>query len=95
MRRAAAWWIDQRELASGEAHDEHEGRFVRTLRDHLHPVALVRSQLQRAGFALGAVARGPYLYRWDLPPGLRGAERQLIETELLPATGARFVATRS
>ena len=92
--RAAAWWIGQREFASGHSHDGPEA-LVRTLRDHLHPVALVRSQLQRAGFALGAVSRGPYLYRWDVPPGLRGAERELIAAEHLPATGAQFVATRS
>jgi SAM-dependent methyltransferase len=92
--RAAAWWSDQREIASGDPHEDH-GALVRTLRDHLHPVTLVRSRLQAAGFALGALTRGPYLYRWDLPPGLRGAEEQLIAAEQLPATGAQFIATRS
>jgi SAM-dependent methyltransferase len=92
--RAAAWWIGQREFASGHSHDSPEA-LVRTLRDHLHPVALVRNHLQRAGFALGSLTRGPYMYRWDLPPGLRGAEEQLIAADQLPATGARFVAVRS
>jgi ubiquinone/menaquinone biosynthesis C-methylase UbiE len=92
--RAAAWWIGQRELTSGE-HQEDPEVLVRTLRDHLHPVTLIRTQLQRAGFALGALSRGPYLYRWDVPPGLRGAEEQLIAVEHLPATGAAFVATRT
>jgi SAM-dependent methyltransferase len=91
--RAAAWWIGQRELASGEKHDD-PAALVRTLRDHLHPMTLVRSGLQRAGFSLGSVSRGAYLYRWDVPAGLRGAEEQLIAADQVPATGARFVAVR-
>jgi SAM-dependent methyltransferase len=92
--RAAAWWIGQQELASGE-HQHEPSTLVRTLRDHLHPLGDVRHGLQRAGFALGSVTRGPYMYRWNLPPGLRGAEEQLIAADHMPATGARFVATRS
>lgn len=92
--RAAAWLIDQRELATGEVHDHAKG-LVRDMRDHLHPVSEVRAQLQRCGFELGALTRGPYLYRWDLPPGLRGAEEQLIAVDHIPATGARFVATKA
>jgi SAM-dependent methyltransferase len=92
--RAAAWLIDQRELATGAVHDHPKG-LVRDMRDHLHPVSEVRAQLQRCGFQLGTLSRGPYLYRWELPPGLRGAEEQLIAVNHIPATGAQFVATRS
>jgi SAM-dependent methyltransferase len=92
--RAAAWWADQRELACGEPQKDPMA-MVRTMRGHLHTAAAIRSGLQRAGFALGPVERGPYLYRWHLPPGLRGAEEQLIAVDLLPRTGVRFVAVRS
>jgi SAM-dependent methyltransferase len=92
--RAAAWWIGRHELAPGER-EEHPRGFVSTMRDHLHPLALVRDQLKTAGFDATAVRRGPYLYRWDLPPGLRGAEEQLIAEGQIPATGARFIAVRS
>jgi SAM-dependent methyltransferase len=92
--RAAAWWIGQHELATGHR-EEHPDALVGTMRDHLHPLALVRNQLTAAGFDPSAVRRGPYLYRWDLPPGLRGAEEQLIAEDQIPATGGRFVAVRS
>jgi len=92
--RAAAWWADQRELACGEP-QENPMALVRTKRDHLHSAAALRSGLQRSGFALGPVERGPYLYRWHLPPGLRGAEEQLIAVDKLPRTGVRFLAVRS
>jgi SAM-dependent methyltransferase len=92
--RAAGWLIDHWELATAEKHGEPK-ELVRDLRDHLHSVSDVRAQLQRSGFRLGELKRGPYLHRWELPPGLRGAEEQLIAAEQLPATGARFVAYRS
>jgi SAM-dependent methyltransferase len=92
--RAAAWQIAERELGTGH-HGGSAEDMVRGVRDHLHPIAAVRAQLQRSGFALGALTRGPYLYRWELPPGLRGPEEQLIEAGHLPATGARFLATRN
>jgi SAM-dependent methyltransferase len=92
--RAAAWWIGQHELATGQR-EEHPHEFVSTMRDHLHPLALVRGRLKEAGFAATAVRRGPYLYRWDLPPGLRGAEEQLIAEGQIPATGGRFIALKS
>jgi hypothetical protein len=55
----------------------------------------VRDELKRAGFDASAIRRGPYLYRWDLPPGLRGAEEQLIAEGQIPATGGRFIAFKS
>jgi hypothetical protein len=92
--RAATWWIGQHELATGQR-GEHPHEFVSTMREHLHPLTLVRDQLKAAGFAASAVRRGPYLYRWDLPPGLRGAEEQLIAAQQLPATGGRFIAIKT
>jgi SAM-dependent methyltransferase len=92
--RAAAWWIGQHELATGQR-EEHPDVQVSTMRDHLHPLPLVRAELQRAGFEATAIRPGPYLYRWDLPPGLRGAEEQLIAEGQIPATGGRFIAIKS
>jgi SAM-dependent methyltransferase len=85
--RAARWWIEQRAA-------EHEpGEMIAGLREHLHPVRLLRQALA-PWFALGEPVRGPYLHRWDLPPGLRGAEEELIAAGELPATGARLVGVR-
>jgi SAM-dependent methyltransferase len=92
--RAAGWLIDQWELTTAHEHGEPK-ELVRDMRDHLHSVSDVRAQLQRSGFRLGELRRGPYLHRWELPPGLRGAEEQLIAADQLPATGARFLAHRS
>jgi SAM-dependent methyltransferase len=92
--RSAAWLIGQQEFAGAHAGSSPE-EMVHGVRDHLHSLAAVRAQLQRSGFALGAVERGPYLYRWELPPGLRGAEEQLIAAGHLAEIGARFVATKS
>jgi len=92
--RAAAWWIGQHELATGQR-EEHPDMLVGGVREHLHPLPLVRAELQRARFEATAIRRGPYLYRWDLPPGLRGAEEQLIAEGQIPATGGRFIALKS
>jgi 2-polyprenyl-3-methyl-5-hydroxy-6-metoxy-1,4-benzoquinol methylase len=86
-RRAAAWWIEKSGKAAGP--DE----VITELRNLIHTVQAVRDALTPA-FRLGAVARGPYLYRWAVPPGLLDAERELIAAGRLPATGARFVAER-
>jgi len=89
---AANWWLDQRR-AAGDDETMHAGELVTDLRDHLHPLRALREALDQ-WFFLGASVRGPYLYRWDLPPGLRGPEEQLIAAGRLPATGARLVAAR-
>jgi hypothetical protein len=46
------------------------------------------------GFDVGEPVRGPYLYRWDLDPGLRPVEERLVGAGDLPATGARLVGVR-
>jgi 2-polyprenyl-3-methyl-5-hydroxy-6-metoxy-1,4-benzoquinol methylase len=92
-RRAADWllarWREQGREIHGDA-----GAFTSDVRDHLHPVALIRERLWEAGFEVGAVELVPYLHRWHLEPGLREAEVELIASGGLPETGKRFVATR-
>jgi SAM-dependent methyltransferase len=90
--RAARWWLAQQADAGHDGHGEpHE--IVAELRAHLHPLGRLRDAL--AGwFSLGETVRGSYLHRWHLPPGLRGAEEELIAAGELPATGARVVGTR-
>jgi SAM-dependent methyltransferase len=88
---AAAWWLARREPdghAPGAPAD-----VVADLRDHIHPLRRLRAVLAE-WFELGEPVRGPYLYRWDLPPGLLDAEAELIAAGRLPATGARLVGTR-
>jgi SAM-dependent methyltransferase len=90
--RAAGWWLEQR-AAAGHEHGGEPDAIVADLRAHLHPVSRLREELER-WFALGPTVRGAYLHRWDMPPGLRDAEEQLIAAGALPATGARLVGTR-
>ena len=89
--RAAHWWLDHRE--PGEDRFETPEEMLEHLRHHCHPLDAVRGALE-AGFELGPPARGPYLYRWQLPARLRATEEQLIAADLLPATGARIVGVR-
>jgi SAM-dependent methyltransferase len=90
--RAARWWLAQRPDAHEDgAAEPHE--VIAHLRDHIHPLRLVREALSE-WFTLQAPVRGPYLHRWNLPPGLRDAEEELIAAGRLPATGARFAGVR-
>jgi SAM-dependent methyltransferase len=82
--RAARWWL---------GHSGHEADMLEGVRDHLHPVARLCAALD-PWFALGEPVPGPYLHRWDLPPGLREAEERLIAAGELPAVGARLVGVR-
>ena len=89
---AAAWWIAQRTATGGDApHDA--AAMVAELRRHLHTVTEVRAALA-AGFDVGHAVPGAYLYRWYLHPALRALEEAEIARGGLPATGARFIATR-
>jgi SAM-dependent methyltransferase len=87
--RAAQWW-----LGHADRHDHEPGGMVTELRAHLHSVAKIVAELRR-WFDVGEPVRGPYLYRWEIDPGLRGEEEDLIAAGRIPATGARFIATRA
>jgi SAM-dependent methyltransferase len=89
--RAAEWWSSRHEGPHDGHHDAAE--MVADMRGHLHPVALLREELAR-WFDLGDMTRGPYLYRWELPEGVRPEEERAIADGTLPAVGARFVGTR-
>jgi SAM-dependent methyltransferase len=90
--RAARWLAAQRSAAGLHMHGE-PADWPTDLREHLHPLADVRSALAPA-FAFGEPVRGAYLYRWDLDPALRTIEERLVAEGALPATGARLVAIR-
>jgi 2-polyprenyl-3-methyl-5-hydroxy-6-metoxy-1,4-benzoquinol methylase len=84
--RAARWWL---------AHSGHEAapdELIAGMREH-HSLARLREELGE-WFALGEPVRGAYMHRWNLPPGLREEEEQLIAAGELPAFGARLVGVR-
>lgn len=90
--RAAEWWLDRRRAAGAD--DEHDAQsLIAFMREHVHPLSAVRESLL-PHFALGEAVPGPYLHRWNLEPGLRDDEEQLIAAGSLPATGARLVGRR-
>jgi SAM-dependent methyltransferase len=84
---AARWWLSHTDR------DEHPHALVGDLREHLHPVERILAAL-RPWFEVGLPVRGPYLYRWEIDPALRAEEEELIAAGRIPATGARFIATR-
>jgi SAM-dependent methyltransferase len=86
--RAARWW-----LAHAPEHEHEPAELVHDLRAHLHPLAAITAALE-PWFAVGRPVRGPYLYRWEIDPALRGEEEELIAAGKIPATGARFIAIR-
>ncbi len=85
--RAARWWLDQRDDTA------HTAEMIAGMHEHLHPLARLRDALA-PWFELGEPVRGPYLYRWDMPAGMREPEEALIAAGDLPATGARLVGVR-
>jgi SAM-dependent methyltransferase len=89
--RAARWLIEHRG-PEHETHTEPDG-LVADLSAHLHDVGRLRAALDE-WFDVGEPVRGAYLHRWELPPGLREPEEELIAAGRLPATGARFLGTR-
>ncbi len=90
--RAAAWWLGQRRALGAEEKHDPAG-LVAGLREHIHPLSAIRDALSPY-FALGEPMPGPYLHRWNLEPGLCGAEQHLIARGQLPAIGARLIGTR-
>lgn len=90
--RAAAWWLERRRAAH-EHEPQTPSELVAGLREHIHPVPVVREALGD-DFAFGPTEHGPYLHRWDLPDGLLDEELGLIAAGQLPATGARFAGVR-
>ncbi len=88
--RAAQWVIDQRGPREGSSEAQE---MLAGLREHLHPLGSIHDALEE-WFLLPEPVRGPYLYRWELPPGLRDVEEQLIADGRLPAIGARMAGTR-
>jgi len=99
--RAARWWVEHRDAGGHEpgGHEpgDHEPgtpeEIVAFLRHHIHDLATLQDTLGE-WFELGPPVRGPYLYRWELPPGLRATEVQDIATGRLPAVGVRIVGAR-
>jgi SAM-dependent methyltransferase len=87
--RAAAWWLERQE---GHEHPS-PAEIVAELREHIHTVALLQAELDR-WFALGDPVHGPYLHRWNLPPGQLESEDRAIAAGEIPATGTRIVGTR-
>lgn len=94
--RAAGWWLEHREVDEHEPSGHVPGtpeEIVSFLRHHIHDLATVQNTLGE-WFELGLPVRGPYLYRWELPPGLRSIEEDDIAAGRLPAVGVRILATR-
>jgi SAM-dependent methyltransferase len=89
--RAAGWWLEHHD--SPHEHDASAQEMVAELRHHCHLLSTIQETLQE-WFELTPPDRGPYLYRWELGPGLREAETALIAEGRLPATGARLLGIR-
>ncbi len=94
--RAIGWWVSQRRALGfvDDDHDKHHpGGILAHMREHIHPLETVCAAL-RPHFDLGEPIRGPYLHRWELRASLQDAEVDVIAAGLLPAVGARLIATR-
>jgi SAM-dependent methyltransferase len=88
--RAARWWLGH----ADHHHERSPADIVAELRGHLHSLATI-SQVLRPWFEVGEPVPGAYLYRWEIGPEWRGEEERLIAAGAIPATGARFIATRA
>jgi SAM-dependent methyltransferase len=85
---AARWWLSHAD------HDHDPAELVQELRHHLHTVDTIAAALA-PWFDVTEPVRGAYLHRWQIDPGLRGEEESEIAAGRIPATGARFIATRA
>lgn len=90
--RGAGWWLEHRP-ADHEHGASTPAELVAFMRHHIHDLTTLESAIGE-WFDLGPPARGPYLYRWELGPELRGLEEELIAADRLPALGVRIVGTR-
>jgi SAM-dependent methyltransferase len=88
---AARWWLAQRRSAGDE--DRTPADVIAFLRHHCHSLSAMRAALE-PWFELGSPVRGPYLYRWDLPPGVRTTEEDDIAAGRLAEIGTRLVGIR-
>jgi SAM-dependent methyltransferase len=88
---AARWWLAQRQNSGDE--DRTPADVIAFLRHHCHTLGTMCAALE-PWFELGPPVRGPYLYRWNLPPALRATEEDDIAAGRLPAIGTRLVGTR-
>ncbi len=91
--RALGWWVSQRRSLGAPDASREPAQILEHLREHIHPLDAVCAAL-RPYFELGHPIPGAYLHRWDLSASLREVELELIAAGLLPATGARLIATR-
>jgi SAM-dependent methyltransferase len=80
---ALEWWLERR----GEEGDPVE--MIANLHHHVHMLDVVKAELG-LWFQVGQSDRVPYLYRWDMPDGLREEEEALG----LPLIGVRFTGVR-
>jgi SAM-dependent methyltransferase len=87
--RAASWWLER------QGNDRAPEEVVADLRHHCHTFAEVSAGLAPWFEPAGPAARGPYLYRWSLPDGLRGEEEAAISAGDISVTGVRLVARRA
>jgi SAM-dependent methyltransferase len=89
-RSTAAWYWRQRNDGS-----DFEGWLSAWIDDHaeMHPFASIHAELEQQ-FAERHLARVPYLYRYDLEPGIEPAERALIAQGDIAPTGIRYVGER-
>lgn len=92
--RAAGWWLSQRQALGFTDDGQTPPDMVNALRKHVHPLAAVCEALAPY-FELAEPIRGAYLHRWELRPSVREVEVDLIADGLLPAVGARLIATRN
>ena len=90
--RAAGWWLGQRR-AVGVGEERDAAGLIEFMRGHVHALGAIREALAPY-FELGEPVPGAYLYRWNLQPGLRPIEEELVAAGSLPATGARLIGTR-
>ena len=87
--RAARWWLDHTPTTRGDAGGDGRRACAGTC---TRSRACARRWRRGSSSASRSAART--CYRWDMPPGMREPEEELIAAGDLPATGARLVGIR-